>query len=141
MGRREYLFIYLYSTKYVLDAFWLIVSLIPAMLYPSIGMAFGTGSAVARRAVDAIMGPRTIQHETVGESAAAPAAAAPSLGGSEACGPHNKAFQDVSTSLFHLFLSKSPSNTQMRTNNYFSLGCKCINLKGFVSIERTLFII
>ncbi|GMY25230.1 Synaptonemal complex protein 1 [Fagus crenata] len=35
------------------------------------GMAFGTGSAVAHRAVDAVMGPRTIQHETVASEAAA----------------------------------------------------------------------
>ncbi|KAL8541771.1 hypothetical protein ACS0TY_002868 [Phlomoides rotata] len=59
------------------------------------GMAFGTGSAVAHRAVDSVMGPRTIQHETVGsEAAAAPASAAPSMGGSDACGMHFKAFQD-----------------------------------------------
>lgn len=59
-----------------------------------IGMAFGTGSAVAHRAVDAVMGPRTIQHETV--AAAAPeAAAATSSPYSDACGMHFKAFQDV----------------------------------------------
>ncbi|KAL3617328.1 hypothetical protein CASFOL_038873 [Castilleja foliolosa] len=60
------------------------------------GMAFGTGSAVAHRAVDAVMGPRTIQHETVAsEAAGAPAPAAPtSMGGSEACGMQSKAFQD-----------------------------------------------
>ncbi|GMH14680.1 hypothetical protein Nepgr_016521 [Nepenthes gracilis] len=40
------------------------------------GMAFGTGSAVAHRAVDAVLGPRTIQHET------------------DSCGIHSKAFQD-----------------------------------------------
>ncbi|XP_042062325.1 uncharacterized protein C6C3.02c-like isoform X1 [Salvia splendens] len=56
------------------------------------GMAFGTGSAMAHRAVDAVMGPRTIQHETVASEAVA--APSPSMGGSEACGPHNKAFQD-----------------------------------------------
>ncbi|EPS59096.1 hypothetical protein M569_15712 [Genlisea aurea] len=59
------------------------------------GMAFGTGSAVAHRAVDAVMGPRTIQHETVASEAAsavqAPAAA--SLG-TDACSVHSKAFQD-----------------------------------------------
>lgn len=54
-------------------------------------MAFGTGSAVAHRAVDAVMGPRTIQHETVVAEAAAAAPA-----GSDACGVHTKAFQDVS---------------------------------------------
>ncbi|XP_074302465.1 uncharacterized protein LOC141634053 [Silene latifolia] len=55
------------------------------------GVAFGTGSAVAHRAVDAVMGPRTIQHETVGAQAAAPAAAASVA---DSCGMHSKAFQD-----------------------------------------------
>ncbi|XP_010254584.1 PREDICTED: hemiasterlin resistant protein 1-like [Nelumbo nucifera] len=61
------------------------------------GMAFGTGSAVAHRAVDAVLGPRTIQHETVVSEAAAAAAPAPtmnSVGGSDACNIHSKAFQD-----------------------------------------------
>ncbi|KAJ0077970.1 hypothetical protein Patl1_37095 [Pistacia atlantica] len=61
------------------------------------GMAFGTGSAVAHRAVDAVMGPRTIQHETVISEAAAAAAPAPttnSLASPDACGIHSKAFQD-----------------------------------------------
>ncbi|KAL4614972.1 uncharacterized protein LOC142642847 [Castanea sativa] len=59
------------------------------------GMAFGTGSAVAHRAVDAVMGPRTIQHETVAsEAAGAPAPTANSLGGSDACNIHSRAFQD-----------------------------------------------
>lgn len=59
-------------------------------------MAFGTGSAVAHRAVDSVMGPRTIQHETVAsEAAAAPASSATSMGGSD-CSVHSKAFQDVS---------------------------------------------
>ncbi|EYU18400.1 hypothetical protein ABFS82_02G052900 [Erythranthe guttata] len=57
------------------------------------GLAFGTGSAVAHRAVDAVMGPRTIQHETV-SSEAAGAPAPTSMGGSDACGMHTKAFQD-----------------------------------------------
>ncbi|OAY70548.1 hypothetical protein ACMD2_11235 [Ananas comosus] len=51
------------------------------------GMAFGTGSAMAHRAVDAVMGPRTIQHETVATEATA--AAATPMGnavGSDACG-------------------------------------------------------
>ena len=66
-------------------------------------MAFGTGSAVAHRAVDAVMGPRTIQHETVvAESAAAPAPMANSFGGSDACNVHSKAFQDVCS--HYLFL-------------------------------------
>ncbi|MCL7040433.1 hypothetical protein MKW94_026972 [Papaver nudicaule] len=58
------------------------------------GMAFGGGSAMAHRAVDSIMGPRTIQHEAVGSDGVGPAAA--SVGGSDACGNQNKAFQDVS---------------------------------------------
>ena len=61
-------------------------------------MAFGTGSAVAHRAVDAVLGPRTIQHETVASEAAAapaPAATANSFTGSDACSIHSKAFQDV----------------------------------------------
>ncbi|KAE8708396.1 mitochondrial HSO70 2 [Hibiscus syriacus] len=65
------------------------------------GMAFGTGSAVAHRAVDAVMGPRTIQHETVVSEAAAapaPAAATNSFSASDACSIHTKAFQDCLTS-------------------------------------------
>lgn len=63
----------------------------------SLGLAFGTGSAVAHRAVDAVMGPRTIQHETiVSEAAATSAPAATSMGGSDACNAHSKAFADVS---------------------------------------------
>lgn len=41
------------------------------------GMAFGTGSAVANRAVDSVMGPRQVEHVHNGaEGAAAPAVAA-----------------------------------------------------------------
>ncbi|KAG8364163.1 hypothetical protein BUALT_Bualt19G0098500 [Buddleja alternifolia] len=59
------------------------------------GMAFGTGSAVAHRAVDSVMGPRTIQHEAVvSEAAAASGPAAAAMGGPDACGMHTKAFQD-----------------------------------------------
>ena len=58
-------------------------------------MAFGTGSAVAHRAVDAVLGPRTIQHENVvSEAAAAPAPTASSMG-ADACSIHTKAFQEV----------------------------------------------
>lgn len=59
-----------------------------------LGMAFGTGSAMAHRAVDAVMGPRTIQHETVVSEAAAAAPAAPAMN-ADACSIHSKAFQDV----------------------------------------------
>lgn len=60
-------------------------------------MAFGTGSAIAHRAVDAVVGPRTIQHETVVSetAAAAPAATMGNAVGTDACGVHSKAFQDV----------------------------------------------
>ncbi|RLN16424.1 uncharacterized protein C6C3.02c-like [Panicum miliaceum] len=57
------------------------------------GMAFGTGSAMAHRAVDAVMGPRTIQHETVVSEAAAAAPAGPIMN-ADSCGNHSKAFQD-----------------------------------------------
>ena len=53
------------------------------------GMAFGTGSAVAHRAVDAIAGPRTIQHENVASSEPTATTA-----GGDACNIHTKAFQD-----------------------------------------------
>ena len=59
-------------------------------------MAFGTGSVVAHRVVDAVMGPSTIQHETVASQAPATAAPMTSGAGSDACGMHTKAFQDVS---------------------------------------------
>uniref|UniRef100_A0A7N0TVK2 CHCH domain-containing protein n=1 Tax=Kalanchoe fedtschenkoi TaxID=63787 RepID=A0A7N0TVK2_KALFE len=58
------------------------------------GMAFGTGSAMAHRAVDAVMGPRTIQHETVEAPAAAAAPNSSMVGGSDACINHSKAFND-----------------------------------------------
>ncbi|KAJ4701485.1 Cox19-like CHCH family protein [Melia azedarach] len=62
------------------------------------GLAIGTGSAVAHRAVDAVMGPRVIHHETVGSSAPAaapaPAPTTSSLGGADACGGQFKALQD-----------------------------------------------
>lgn len=69
------------------------------MLLCFTGMAFGTGSAVAHRAVDAVMGPRTVQHETVASQAPAAAAPTTSGAGSDACSVHTKAFQDVSVHL------------------------------------------
>lgn len=61
------------------------------------GLAFGTGSAVAHRAVDAVIGPRVIHHESVASSApaAAPASNSSSLGGADACAGQIKAIQDV----------------------------------------------
>ncbi|GER42091.1 Cox19-like CHCH family protein [Striga asiatica] len=58
------------------------------------GMAFGTGSAIARRAVDFIMGPQTIRHENVVTEPAPSALAANSMGVSKACNMQSKAFQD-----------------------------------------------
>ncbi|GAB2282990.1 hypothetical protein Dimus_017522 [Dionaea muscipula] len=59
------------------------------------GMAFGTGSAIAHRAVDAVLGPRTIQHETVvSQATAAPAPMTNNGGGLEACSAASKSFQD-----------------------------------------------
>ena len=55
------------------------------------GLAFGTGSAVAHRAVDAVVGPRTIQHEM---AATESLAAATPMAGADACNIHSKAFQD-----------------------------------------------
>lgn len=69
-------------------------------------MAFGTGSAVAHRAVDAVLGPQTIQHETVVSEA--PAAAAAPIGnivGTDACTIHSKAFQDVRALIYLLHRS------------------------------------
>lgn len=57
------------------------------------GMAFGTGSAMAHRAVDAVMGPRTIQHETVVSEAAASMTPMDNAAGDK-CGNPSKAFQD-----------------------------------------------
>ncbi|KAG8062141.1 hypothetical protein GUJ93_ZPchr0003g17658 [Zizania palustris] len=66
------------------------------------GVAFGTGSAMAHRAVDAIMGPRTVQHETVVSEAAASAAPMGNAAGSDSCNDHSKAFQDVCFSAIFL---------------------------------------
>ena len=57
-----------------------------------LGMSFGTSSAMAHRAVDAVMGQQTVQHEIVVSEAAAPAA--PVMDG-DACNIHSNAFQDV----------------------------------------------
>ncbi|ESQ40889.1 hypothetical protein EUTSA_v10014959mg [Eutrema salsugineum] len=57
------------------------------------GMAFGTGSGIAHRAVDAVMGPRTIQHETVVSKAVSATPVANSMS-SGSCDIQSKAFQD-----------------------------------------------
>ena len=56
------------------------------------GAAMGTGSAMAHRAVDSVMGPRTVVHEGApAQEAAAPAQMGP-------CGAQMKAFNQVSAS-------------------------------------------
>ncbi|PWA59145.1 hypothetical protein CTI12_AA388900 [Artemisia annua] len=57
------------------------------------GFIWSTGNAMAHRAMDAIMGPRTVQIENV--PAAAPAAqVASSAAPADACASQNKAFYD-----------------------------------------------
>lgn len=60
-------------------------------------MAWGTGTAFAHRAVDAVMGPRVIHHESIASSA--PSATTPpnmiSPGGSDTCSGQSKALSDV----------------------------------------------
>ncbi|KAH7847688.1 hypothetical protein Vadar_029055 [Vaccinium darrowii] len=53
------------------------------------GMAFGGGNAIAHRVVDAMMGPRTIRHETVASSVPS-AASVPT--NSDVCDGQSKAF-------------------------------------------------
>lgn len=69
------------------------------------GMAFGGGNAIAHRAVDAMMGPRTIRHETVASSVPS---AAPVLANSNVCDGQSKAFTDVCS--LHLNLSTFTSS-------------------------------
>ncbi|KAG0569603.1 hypothetical protein M758_6G098300 [Ceratodon purpureus] len=57
------------------------------------GMAFGGGSAVAHRAVDSLMGPRTVTHEAAQNPTAAPTTAAQPQG-FDACENQAKAFKD-----------------------------------------------
>jgi hypothetical protein len=57
------------------------------------GMAFGTGSAVAHRAVDSIMGPRTVEHVHNGAPAAENSPMAQPVS-ADACVNQSKAFQD-----------------------------------------------
>ncbi|KAJ9166451.1 hypothetical protein P3X46_021203 [Hevea brasiliensis] len=52
------------------------------------GLAFGTGGAVAHRAVDAVLGPRVVHHET----AATPVQNTNNYG--DVCGGQSKALQD-----------------------------------------------
>ncbi|GMY07744.1 coiled-coil-helix-coiled-coil-helix domain-containing protein 10, mitochondrial-like [Fagus crenata] len=66
------------------------------------GMAWGAGTSIAHRAIDAIMGPRVIKHETVESSetvaasatAAAPAPNTNNIGSSDVCVGQSKALTD-----------------------------------------------
>ncbi|PON59591.1 Cysteine alpha-hairpin motif superfamily [Parasponia andersonii] len=62
------------------------------------GMAWGTGMAMAHRAMDSVLGPRVIQYETAASPASAAATApAPntnSFDGSNGCGGQSNALQD-----------------------------------------------
>lgn len=60
------------------------------------GLAFGTGSAVAHRAVDSIMGPRTVVHEHAGGPPAENSPLAQPVS-ADACVNQSKAFQDCVT--------------------------------------------
>lgn len=56
------------------------------------GVAFGTGSAVAHRAVDSVMGPRTVQHEHVQVTQTTTTGTASTS--QDVCQNQAKAFQD-----------------------------------------------
>ncbi|KAG0467884.1 hypothetical protein HPP92_017212 [Vanilla planifolia] len=62
------------------------------------GIGFGTGSAIAHRAVDALLGPRAVRHEVVAPSEQACVASstphATGTKGYDACNLQSKAFQD-----------------------------------------------
>jgi hypothetical protein len=59
----------------------------------------------AHMAVDAVMGPHTIQHETVVSEAAPSATPVGNSVASDSCDNRSKAFQDVcSPHMFHTFL-------------------------------------
>lgn len=89
-------------------------------------MAFGTGSAVAHRAVDSLMGPRTIQHETV---PAAAGSAAPELS-KDACGMHLDAFTKVCFNIKVVqYLVLFTKIISFLICVCFS-GCQCLNSSG-----------
>ncbi|KAF7830038.1 hemiasterlin resistant protein 1-like [Senna tora] len=58
------------------------------------GMAFSTGSAIARRVVDAIMGPTVVRHETVASTSRSDASLpSSSTAGAQVCNGQSKALQ------------------------------------------------
>ncbi|KAM4069288.1 hypothetical protein ACB094_12G078500 [Castanea mollissima] len=60
------------------------------------GLAWGTGTSIAHRAMDALMGPRVIKHETVASSASdvPPAPNTNGVGSSTVCADQSKALID-----------------------------------------------
>lgn len=64
-----------------------------------VGIGWGAGTAMAHRAVDAVLGPRVIKHETVASSEPAAAASAPAPNTNsmnmDACGVQSKVLSDV----------------------------------------------
>ena len=68
-------------------------------------MAFGTGSAMAHRAVEGLLGPRTVTHEHVTSDGQALAPIeSPHLttvSGANACVNQAKSFEDVILCVFH----------------------------------------
>ena len=60
------------------------------------GMAFGAGSGVAHRGVDAVMGPRTMEvtHTNAGGGDGAPGAPGAAAAAGGACGNFTTAFMD-----------------------------------------------
>lgn len=92
------MFLFVYSYKnFVFHSFvvWFVNDML--LFVGTVGMAWGTGNAVAHRVMDAVMGPRTIKHETV-VSEAPPASASPVANSmsSASCDTQSKAFQEVS---------------------------------------------
>lgn len=101
------------------------------------GMAFGGGSAIAQRAVEALMGPRTIRYETVVSDAPAPTAG--SMGGSDVCSVHSKAFQDVCLPLYTFIFHQTLCTYISRWNplSFFVWDLASIFLFGFgIHVER-----
>ncbi|CAK9186570.1 unnamed protein product [Ilex paraguariensis] len=93
------------------------------------GIAIGGGNGIAHRAMDFVLGPTAIKHETVASPApTAEAATMNSLEGSDACGGQFKAFRDVCSILSQLnsFLV-SPGDCFLLLRSVLGL---CLNYYG-----------
>ena len=83
------------------------------------GMAMGTGSAIAHRAVDGMMGPRQVEHVHTPAPAAAPAAA-PTTGwfGSSAPAAPGRSYADVSSADAQMRLKAVlPAHSSLQQSN------------------------